>query len=252
MSGFDAVASTYDTDFTKTFIGKIQRKRVWRYLNRQIAPGMKVIELNGGTGADAQHLARQGCNVLITDISPDMLEVARSKIGDDVDYQLLDLRDLANLDLRKRFDLIFSNFGGLNCISQSGLADLNAFARNHLTENGKVILVIMPKYNLFDRWYRIWKKAPRIARDSQVPIQIRVGEELIETYFHNPADVEQQMPDFRKIVRKPIGFIPSFFVSFLNHRPFLRALLIRVDGILSLFSGLSSRGDHYLIHLERR
>jgi len=252
MGGFDAAAGTYDTDFTNTFIGKTQRQRVWRYLDRQIASGMKVLELNGGTGADAQHLVAKGCKVLFTDISAEMLEIARSKIGNAASYREMDLKDLDKIDLANQFDLIFSNFGGLNCISKNGLTVLNTFASRHLAKNGKLILVIMPTRNIIDSLYRKWKKVPKPTRESHVPTRILVADEMVDTYFHDPADVEKQMSDFKKIRSIPVGFIPSYFVAFLSSRPFLRVLLIWIDRFLALFSGLSGRGDHYLIHMERR
>lgn len=252
MDSFDAVASTYDADFTNTFIGKIQRRRVWQYLSAQISPGSKIVELNGGTGADALFLTNQGFDVLFTEGSLEMMQVARTKIGHAAKYKLLNLEELENVDLGAKFDLVFSNFGGLNCISKSGLTGLNTFARNHLTEDGQLILVIMPTQNLFDQWYRRWKKIPKPMRNSEVPIRIKVGKEFVETYFHDPADVGNKMSDFRMVGKQPIGFIPSFFASFLADRPLLRVLLVRADRFLAFFPGLSRRADHYLIHLEHK
>ena len=72
--------SAYDREFTFSRIGMVQRRMVWGYLDRMLQmPGMTVLELNCGTGTDAIHLARNGHRVLATDISEEMLKVAREK-----------------------------------------------------------------------------------------------------------------------------------------------------------------------------
>ena len=54
-SGFDASATTYDTSFTNTEIGRLQRRRVYKYLNRYLntSEPLNILELNCGTGEDA-------------------------------------------------------------------------------------------------------------------------------------------------------------------------------------------------------
>ena len=77
---FDAAADTYDETFVNTNVGKLQRARVWNYLD-SILPDkpLHILELNCGTGKDAVWFADKGHNVTATDISDKMLEIAKNK-----------------------------------------------------------------------------------------------------------------------------------------------------------------------------
>src|SRR3954447_11979042 len=65
-SVFDAVADSYDAQFTHTTIGALMREVVWRRLGARFAAGSRVLEMNCGTGEDALWMARRGVNVLAT------------------------------------------------------------------------------------------------------------------------------------------------------------------------------------------
>ena len=74
---FDSSATTYDSDFTFSEIGKLQRNRVHVFLAKNILNQNKlsVLEINCGTGEDALWLAERGCDVIATDASSKMIEV---------------------------------------------------------------------------------------------------------------------------------------------------------------------------------
>lgn len=76
---FDAVADTYDETFTESVIGKVQRRAVWREIDRAFFAGQRILELNCGTGVDAARLAGRGIAVWACDQSSRMLEVARRR-----------------------------------------------------------------------------------------------------------------------------------------------------------------------------
>ncbi|MEM6454274.1 MAG: methyltransferase [Acidobacteriota bacterium] len=77
---FDALAPSYDDDFTRTAVGRAQRRAVWRLVDDCFPAGGQVLELGCGTGVDAQRLAARGLQVLATDASPGMLAAARFAI----------------------------------------------------------------------------------------------------------------------------------------------------------------------------
>src|SRR5574338_1348850 len=105
-----------------------------------------ILELNSGTGTDAVFFAKAGFKVLATDLSDGMIEQINRKVklenlSSDIDVIQLSYTDLDKINNRK-FDFIFSNFGGLNCV-----ADLNLVTKyfpSVLKDNGIVCLVIMP------------------------------------------------------------------------------------------------------------
>ena len=113
MADFDHIATTYDSSFTNTLVGKAQRDLVYASLDA-VFPSLKgvdVLEINCGTGSDALHFAEQGANVLATDISPSMIDYAKEKctVSDNVSFEVLAINKLATFHPEKTFDLIFSN-----------------------------------------------------------------------------------------------------------------------------------------------
>ncbi|MEL6867833.1 MAG: class I SAM-dependent methyltransferase, partial [Bacteroidota bacterium] len=140
---FDRVADIYDKTFTYSHIGRLQRELVHRYLDQWIGgrKGLKVLELNCGTGEDALFLARQGCEVLATDLSMPMVQVARDKIRAtqverQVRFQQMAIEELVQCPVHEQYDLIFSNFGGFNCISPRDLASLQEALADRLRPGG--------------------------------------------------------------------------------------------------------------------
>ncbi len=112
-----------------------------------------VLELNAGTGEDAAWFAGQGHRVHATDVSAGMQEqliVKMEKGGwrDQVTNEICSFTELAQLKQRGPFDLVFSNFGGLNCSPHLDkvLAELPSL----LKPGGHALLVIMPSFCLWE------------------------------------------------------------------------------------------------------
>ena len=122
-SGFDAAAPVYDQSFTHTTIGRLQRERVWHYLKPYITPNTPkdILEINCGTGEDALYMGRLGHAVWATDLSEKMIVQAKAKAENVVQFKRMDLRDLKKEFPNQHFDVLFSNFGGLNCINAHDL-----------------------------------------------------------------------------------------------------------------------------------
>src|ERR1700734_944247 len=145
ISAFDAIASDYDSRFTATTIGAAMRRAVWARCAVRFAPGSRVLEMNCGTGEDALWLARRGVNVLATDVSLAMLQIAENKLASLPRKGSAQFHRLAWEELdafgEGPFDGVLSNFGGLNCVR-----DLRACARTlaaKLRPGAAAILCIM-------------------------------------------------------------------------------------------------------------
>lgn len=67
-------------------------------------PGMKVLEVGCGTGTNLELYRQAGCEVYGIDLSPAMLEVARTKLGGNADLRLGDAADMPFED--DSFDLV--------------------------------------------------------------------------------------------------------------------------------------------------
>ena len=77
---FDKAAKKYDNTFTNSSIGRSQRDQVWKYLQKKIkSHSNKILELNCGTGEDAVFLSKYSSNLVATDRSLKMLDVAKEK-----------------------------------------------------------------------------------------------------------------------------------------------------------------------------
>jgi hypothetical protein len=79
-NAFDAVAERFDARYGAWKSVAAQRRLVRAALLRAFPPGAKLLEIGGGTGEDAAWLARQGREVLLTDVSPAMVRMAAEKL----------------------------------------------------------------------------------------------------------------------------------------------------------------------------
>jgi 2-polyprenyl-3-methyl-5-hydroxy-6-metoxy-1,4-benzoquinol methylase len=69
--------------------GKLRWARRVKMLSSHLRPGMIVLELGCGTGYFTQELARSGADVVAIDVSPELLEIARSNCSaPNVRYQI--------------------------------------------------------------------------------------------------------------------------------------------------------------------
>jgi len=224
-NAFDIAAKFYDHSFTNTKIGRLQRNRVWKYLDKVLPnnKALSILELNCGTGEDALYFAKKGHQTQVFDLANPVL----------------------NVD--KKYDLIFSNFGGLNCISKNELKNLANFFKKYLTKNGQCIFVIMPPKTIIEKWYRWYKNETDIYknRSSEKPIEVNVEGKSVATYFHSPNTVQSTFEGFQLIKKLPIGFIPSY----LEKNSILPILNI-FDSLIYASKSFSNNADHYLIHLK--
>jgi SAM-dependent methyltransferase len=253
MSDFDNAANVYDQTFTNSCVGKAQRTQVWHYLKQlQIPAQSRILEINCGTGEDAFRWQQAGYTILATDLSPEMIRVSQSKFPT-VPFHVMNMLDLHNQD--SSFDLIFSNFGGLNCLSPEYMRELMQKAAAKLPADGKFIAVIMGKKCVWERLYFLskgkWKHAFR--RNTSKPVAIPVDGTMVQTWYYTPRNIRQlATPWFTVKLVKPVGFCipPSWMAPYFEKRPGLFKRLIYADRVCT--SGLlSDYADHYLICLTR-
>ena len=135
---FDNHAKNYDTSFTFSEIGKAQRERVYYFLNQKILTrnNLSILELNCGTGEDASYFEKLGHQITATDISNEMLKIAKQKSKNSKsEFKILDIKKIKQIENDKTFDLIFSNFGGFNCLSKKEIKTFFSSVKNILEQN---------------------------------------------------------------------------------------------------------------------
>ena len=256
-ASFDQAALSYDKSFTNSEIGKMQRNLVYKQLSKQLYSVQNILEINCGTGEDAIWLAKQNFKITATDISRKMIEVAKSKDGfENLNFITADIKAIASTFEQQEFDLIFSNFGGLNCLSRSELETFFRDANSILTKKGKLVLVIMPKNTLWEQFYFLAKaQFSSVFRRKKESVLVNVDGKNVRTYYHNPKDiVNLAKNDFEEVAQNPIGFLvpPSYLEPFFRNRKRLLRILNAFESKISGWSFLSKHADHYIITLQKR
>ncbi len=258
-SDFDIAAASYDSAFTFSEIGKAQRKRVYSFLEKYILAekNQRVLELNCGTGEDAIYLAGKGHQVIATDISEAMINAAQAKQGDHkVTFKVLDINALPSESFETSFDLVFSNFGGLNCLSPLELGTFFKRVPEILSSGGKLVLVIMPRNCLWERFYFLLKrnKAGYRRRKQKGPVVANVSGVEVATWYYNPGEVVTLADsNFTPIRVKPIGLAipPSYMEPFFEKRKGLLRFLQRIEQWFNT-SFWSRYADHFIIELQKK
>jgi ubiquinone/menaquinone biosynthesis C-methylase UbiE len=259
---FDEVAARYDSDFTDTPLGQRQRLIVHRYLSQIVQPRYRVLELNCGTGQDALWLARHAGEVVATDISEGMLDIARRKAmlhpeGATITFRQLDINRLRSTDIAAElgtFDLILSDFDGLNCLSDiSWLPDA---LRRLLNPGGHVVLVFMNPLCAMESLYfigtgRFGRAFARLNRDG---VSAHIGNDVhVRTYFHPVGRVAGSLRShyaIRRIEAVGLSTPPTLMRSFYHrHEGWFRRLFWLEDQLAQRFP-FNRIGDHVLIHAQ--
>ena len=254
MSEFDSAATDYDQAFTHTAVGIAQREQVFRALKAdRLDSNQHILEINCGTGEDARHLHDLGNTVHATDFSEEMLSVAMNKFPEG-NFTQLDIRNIS--ELNDKYSLIFSNFGGLNCLSPKEFSDFLNAAHNQLSTHGHLVLVIMGKKCWWDNFYLFvkgkWSSIRR--RNTKEPVEVPVGDIQVKTWYYSPREVKRLLGEKYMVKRvKPIGLYvpPSYMAPFFERKGFLLSLLKLKDRFIR-FSFFSNFSDHYYISLQKK
>ena len=259
---FDHIASAYDSVFTDTAIGQFQRKRVWSYIESVMPQlgGFELLELNCGTGEDAILFGEKGFNIVATDISSEMLKVTNRKaeqysMQNRISSHYLDLDSFDETLFDKKFDLVFSNFGGLNCISPGSLKSLFNKLPAILNPGGRFIGIIMPKFCAWETLFFLlklkFKKAFRRFTSKEVTADLHGVQ--VKTWYYRPSEIMKWTKE--KFVVKginPVGFAlpPSYLQKAFNYRKPLLLQLNSLEKRIGNSRFLAGMSDHFVIDLQ--
>lgn len=264
-AAFDHIAHNYDNAFTHTPVGKAQRSLVWKYFEKIQASKskLKILELNCGTGEDAIWLAKKGHQVWATDMSEMMVNLTKDKVvqsnfREEVVVQMADIKKINEVFQNAEFDLVFSNFGGFNCLSPQ---EMIFFFESQLPQllhvNGKFIGVIMTRFSLFESAYFLIKLRLKdvFRRLPKKGIEAKLNSNIgVKTWYYLPSDIQKILPKNLKIThQQAIGFFlpPSYLNSFFVNRPMLLKYLEKLEQRAIKIPFFANMSDHFLIEITK-
>jgi len=251
LSPFDILADTYDADFTTSSIGLLQRERVWHYLSKLLATmgeGLRILEINCGTGEDAIKLASLGHTVIATDASKAMIEKANLKNNRSVDFQACSFNNLKDQFKQQQFDLVFSNFGGLNCIDRKAMEALGNDLTQLLKPAGKLFFVVLSDCCIWELFYfGLRAKFKTAFRRFKASTPFKIGNNILPVYYYSPKGLRKILSrSYKPECSFPVGLFipPSYLQERYNTRPQQLNRLARWENKFGR-RALSRFADHY-------
>ncbi|MEP6673920.1 MAG: methyltransferase domain-containing protein [Ferruginibacter sp.] len=261
-SPFDIAARTYDVDFTHSGIGQLQRERVWKFLTSLLEKTkrpLQVLEINCGTGEDALRLAGDGHTVIATDASAPMIAIAKEKLNAAyttaaVVFEVCAFDELASRFDKQKFDLVYSNFGGLNCIDKKALSKLSNQLSDLLQPDGQLVFVIMGSKCLWEIFYNTVRGKFRTAtRRWRSNAAFTINGLTIPVYYYSPRKIKKIFsPLFARQEQHPVGlFIPPSYLE--NKFAASPSRLQRLNRLEKKWdhASLADLADHYFISFKK-
>ncbi len=254
--GFSAKALVYDDYGADHPVILWARAQVRGHLMSLVSPPADVLELAAGTGADAAFLTEHGYRVHATDLADGMVTEIRRKIDGRGLADRLTAQQVSFTELQRvsggPYDLIFSNFGGLNCTPDltavtCGLAGL-------LKPRGFVTLVVMPPicpWELAQAFRGDFKTALRRLHPGGVVA--RVATAYFRTYYYRPTQLLRALgPGYRRVTLRGLSlFSPPSYLEKLSRRyPTLFRCLTRFDERFGGWPVLNSMGDFFILTVQ--
>jgi SAM-dependent methyltransferase len=202
--------------------GKLRWARRVKMLSSHLRPGMSVLELGCGIGYFTQELARSGADVVAIDVSPELLEMARSNCSaPNVRYQIENAYALSYPEA------VFDSVVGSSVLHHLEIA---AAIRNiyRALKPGGTIYFTEP--NMLN---------PQIAIQKNVPlIKQKLGDSPDETaFFRWPLRRLLEQTGYRDVRIDPFDFLhPKTPVPLINRVNALGRFLENVP-VISEFAG---------------
>ena len=253
---FDAIAREFDVRFREWRSVEAQRKAVRRTLLRAFSPGARLIEIGGGTGEDASWLAGHGRQVLMTDASRSMVEIASAKCGKRVRTMVAAAEQFGDLASRlasePQFDGAYSVFAALNCVTDLSMFGTSLAAL--LRPGARLVLVLFGNCCPGEMLVEALRRRPRniLRRFERGDVPARLAGRDFTVRYHRTAELERMLtPSFRLVSKQGIGVFvpPSAAEPWISRHP-------RLLGTLELLDRLADRplallGDHILYQFLR-
>jgi len=259
-AAFNKQSSLFDEIYSANTIVQYKRKRVRDHIERFIDPHSKILELNAGTGEDAVYFAQHGHYVHAMDISEGMLEILSQKIlsaslTDKVSCELCSFTQLNELRNKGPYDLIFSNFAGLNCTNE--LEKVLASFSTLLNPGGIITLVLLPKFCLWESLLFVKGKFKTAFRRffSSAGRKAHIEGEYFHCWYYNPSFIKRHLKkEFDVVSLEGLCTLvpPSYIENFAEKYPNTFASLREKEEKWKAKWPWRSVGDYYIISFRKK
>jgi ubiquinone/menaquinone biosynthesis C-methylase UbiE len=256
---FSKQSAVFDNLYSSNTILKYKRERVRNHLLPLLGLTSEILELNSGTGEDAIWLSSRVHSVHATDISSAMQTILIGKVRErglqNITTEICSFTTLDKLKTKGPYDLIFSNFAGLNCTGELKQV-LHSFP-DLLKPGGKIVLVLLPSFCLWESLLFIkgkWKTAFRRFFSSQGR-RCKLEGIYFRCWYYNPSYIIGALKEsFSLLELEGLCSLvpPSYIENFAEKHPVLYEFLKRKEDGLKTSWPWRSVGDYYIISLQKK
>jgi ubiquinone/menaquinone biosynthesis C-methylase UbiE len=257
---FTGQSVIFDDLYSSNTIIQYKRERVRNHVLQYLQPNSHILELNSGTGEDAIFFAGEGHHVHATDISGGMQQelarkVKQHQLDGMVSKELCSYTSLDQLKNKGPYDLIFSNFAGLNCTNELDKV-LNSLPPL-LKPDGMVTLVILPKFCLWETLL-LFKGKFRTAFRRFFSSKGRTAHlegNYFKCWYYNPPYIAKRMKgkfDVLSIEGLCTIVPPSYIEDFAEKHSTAYAFLKNWENKLKSRWPWKYIGDYYIVSLRKK
>ncbi len=253
---FDSVAPTFEESLEND-ITRALRTKVYDTIDSLIPPGSSILDINCGIGIDAVELARKGYRVVGIDLSPKMVDEARSRAarqGVKATFYQSSFENLTSVT-GEQFDLVLSNFGGLNCVD--ALEKVAQQVAAVTKQGGHFVAVVMPPLSLWEIVAGLIRLNPGLAfrRFRNETLATGFRENTFRVFYYSPQRLVLVLTRWFSVEEIRAWNVispPPHAIKFRNIHLNLSRWLEKFEENLAALPFLRAIGDHYMMVVKRK
>jgi ubiquinone/menaquinone biosynthesis C-methylase UbiE len=257
---FSKQSAIFDATYVANTIVTYKRERVRAHLSKYLTTNNFILELNSGTGEDAIWFAQHGHRVHATDISTGMQSILQQKVSaalldNAVTNELCSFTALQHLHQRGPYDMIFSNFAGLNCTNELDKV-LQSFS-SLLKPGGIVTLVVLPKFCLWEFFLLLKGKFSTAGRrfSGKKGTTAHVEGTYFKCWYYNPSYIIKNLEsEFELLGVEGLCSLvpPSYIGNFAEKHPSAYKFLVAKENNWKAKWPWKFIGDYYIISFRKK
>ncbi|CAN5829605.1 class I SAM-dependent methyltransferase [soil metagenome] len=259
-TAFNRQSVIFDDLYASNSIIQYKRDRVRQHVLQFLQPGSHILELNAGTGEDAVFFAALGNRVHATDISTGMQNQLQKKVISNnltalISNEICSFTELDQLKNKGPYELIFSNFAGLNCTAE--LEKVLLSFDDLLKPGGAATLVILPKFCLWETVFVFKGKFRTATRRffSSAGREAHIEGTNFKCWYYSPTFIINKLKDkFELAGLEGLCTIvpPSYIENFAETHPKAFSFLLNKENKYKSTWPWKYIGDYYIITLRKK